>query len=357
MVENNCDDENRKVKRIKLSEADNQNLSINDLPDECLLKIFSCFHLGELLQVEKVCQRWESLCEQLWKKITQFLLYFCDWTTDDIIWYDIADSKTDVNHIKKLLERCGKYITHFEISGTVTESAPSVTNLLAVVPKLCRNLTSMILYQEDEIFDYPMMQNLTRIKSLMDLSLTFSENNLPMKSINMLGNLVNLKKLYLSVEQLEDDNVIYISNNCKQLKALSISSSEKITDKGIVSTANLPKLESLGIAYLDYVTDDSIENLSSSLKRLWCIGCPDIKDDGVIKLIRKSSKLRYINLMDTPVTEALHQIVEEVNSMRSNCDQIEILMGKINDESYCSSELYISDDSDDADEDDYYYFP
>lgn len=53
MAENNCDDENMKVKRLKISEADNQNLSINDLSEECLLKIFSWFHLGELLQVEK----------------------------------------------------------------------------------------------------------------------------------------------------------------------------------------------------------------------------------------------------------------------------------------------------------------
>lgn len=53
MGENNYDDENMKVKRMKISEADNQNLSINDLPEECLLNIFSWFHPYELLQVDK----------------------------------------------------------------------------------------------------------------------------------------------------------------------------------------------------------------------------------------------------------------------------------------------------------------
>ncbi|KAK0080356.1 hypothetical protein PV326_008227 [Microctonus aethiopoides] len=408
MAENNCDDENVKVKRMKISEADHQNLSINDFPDECLLEIFSWFQPGELLQVDKVCQRWESLCEQLWKKMTKISSKYGRWTIDHIIWYEI-DSKTHVNHMKKLLKRCGKYVTHFNTSNLFSKNASNITkNLLTTVPQLCKNLTSMQIFSDDlssvemqtiaknlenlieleigwldekleldfckilennknlkkliinskldeqmisrltgkflqylsphvekicldktyynrdsysfitafrkfkclqlfqceGIFDYAMMQALTKNRSLIMLSLSSAEFKSPMRSINTLGNLVNLKKLSLSfVQQLEDDNLIHISNNCKQLKALNINSCYEITDTGIVSIANLSKLESLNMGNLDIVTDDSIGNLSGSLGRLWCF-------------------------------EALNQIVEEVNRTRSSCDQIEILTGKTDYESY-----------------------
>ncbi|KAK0157621.1 hypothetical protein PV328_011336 [Microctonus aethiopoides] len=454
MAENNCDDENVKVKRMKISEADDQNLSINDLPDECLLEIFSWFQPGELLQVDKACQRWESLCEQLWKKMTKISSEYGRWTIDHIIWYKI-DSKTHINHMKKLLKRCGKYVTHFNTSNLFSKNAPNITkNLLAIVPQLCKNLTSMQiisddlssveiqiiaknlenlieleiryldeelesdfckilgnnknlkkliinskrdgqmtssltgkflqylsphvekifldqayynrdsysfitafrkfkclqLFQSEGIFDYTMMQALTKNRSLIKLSLSSAEFKSPMRSINTLGNLVNLKKLDLSfVQQLEDDNLIHISHNCKQLKALNIEFCENITDKGIVSIANLPELESLNMGNLNHVTDDSIGNLSGSLEYLWCVGCPNIKNVGVIKLIRKSLKLCYINLIDTSATEALHQIVEEVNRTRSSCDQIEIITGKTD---YESNEIprgaltFVSDDED-----------
>ncbi|KAK0079720.1 hypothetical protein PV325_000886 [Microctonus aethiopoides] len=410
MAENNCDDENVKVKRIKLSEGDNQNLSINDLPEECLLGIFSRLHFCELLQVEKVCQRWGSLCEQLWKKMTKISSEYGRWTIDHTNWY-VTDSDIHVEVIKELLERCGKYITHFNISRISSTDPLNITkNLLTTVPQLCKNLTKLEigwldekleldfckilennkklkkliinsnedgemtsdltgkflqylspdvekiyldqnynrdsysfitafrkfkclqLFQCDGIFaDYAMMQALTRNRSLIKLSLSSAEFESPMRSINTLGNLVNLKKLNLSfVEQLEDDNLIHISNNCKQLKALSIEVCKKITDNGIVSIANLQNLECLSMARLDHVTDDSIGNLPGSLELLW-----------------KSSKLWYINLIDTSATKALNQIVEEVNRTRLSCNQIEILTGKTDYESRKSPPgpfIYDSDD-------------
>ncbi|KAK0071562.1 hypothetical protein PV326_001107 [Microctonus aethiopoides] len=457
MSENNCDDENMKVKKIKISEADNQNLSINDLPEECLLEIFSWFDPSELVQVDEVCQRWESLCEQFWKVMRNIIYSSGYWTVDQLVWYKI-DNETDVNQLKKLLERCGKYITHFEISNFSSTNPSHITkNLLRIVPQLCKNLTSMKIISKDLLsvviqtiaknlenlieleirclgeglesdfckilennknlkilkmssdpvgqskfgstckflqylspgvekiymdqrynrysscfktafrkfkrlqlfkcdgtFDYAMMQALTWNRSLIKLSLSLAKFKSPMRSINTLGNLVNLKKLNISfVHQLKDDNLIHITNNCKQLKALNIEFCEYITDKGIVSIANLPQLEFLNMGNIDCVTDNSIGNLSDSLERLWCVGCRFIKNDGVIKLIRKSSKLRYIDLMDTSVTVALHQIVEEVNRTRSNCDQIEILTGETDPQSGESPPGALILDSDD-DEDDYW---
>ena len=55
--------------------------SINDLPDEILLKILSYFGLEELcLNIAKVCERWKFLAKDmiLWKKVS----YHCDHHSD-----------------------------------------------------------------------------------------------------------------------------------------------------------------------------------------------------------------------------------------------------------------------------------
>ncbi|KAK0086387.1 hypothetical protein PV326_005578 [Microctonus aethiopoides] len=463
MAENKCDDEHMKVKIMKMSESNNQNLSINDLSEECLLKVFSWFHLGELLQVEKVCQRWESLCEQLWKAMTCLAYYEGRWSIDDIIWYEIADSKTDVNYIKKLLERCGKYIAYFRTSSLSPRNPPNITkNLLTIVPQLCKNLTFMQIVSNDlssvdlhmisknvqnlieldiayvgselesdlcmilrnnkklknfrirssdcleilfgltgeylqylspdsekldidlrnnyepyyfitafrkfkclqlfncsGLFEHSMMQALTRNKSLNKVSLASAKFKSPLKSINMLGNLVNLKKLNLSfVRQLEDDNLIHISNNCKQLEALCIDYCNRITDKGIISIVNLPNLQSLNMRDLDNITDESIGNLSSeSLGRLQCDDC-NITNEGVIKLIKNSRKLWFINLQDTLATKALYPIIKEEFCTRSYPCQIKIKMGENDFESF-SSPTYQApacpiDETDDEEEWEYY---
>ncbi|KAK0157625.1 hypothetical protein PV328_011339 [Microctonus aethiopoides] len=463
MAENNCDDENVKVERMKLSEGDNQNLSINDLPEECLLEIFSWLHLGELLQVEKVCERWESLCEQLWKAMKRMAYYKGRWSIDHVIWNEIADTKTDVNHIKKLLERCGKYITYFRTSNLSPENPPNITqNLLAIVPQLCKNLTHIQIVSNDlssvdihmiaknlenlieleirgldgkleldfckilennknlkmlkisskpdenllssltgkflqylspdvekiymdqqynrhlsyfktafrkfkrlqlfkcgGIFDCAMMQALTKNRSLIKLSLSTATFK-SMTSINMLGNLVNLKKLNLSfVQELEDDNLIHISNNCKQLEALCIDECNRLTDKGIISIVNLPNLQSLNMRNLDNITDESIGNLSSeSLGRLQCDYCK-ITNEGVIKLIKNSRTLWFINLQNTLATKALYPKIKEEFCTRSYPCEISIKMGENDYESF-SSPTYqapcpINDESDEEEFLEYYF--
>ena len=64
--------------------------SINDLPDEILIKIYSHFGLEDLcLIIAKVCEKWKDLAKDMimWKKLS----YSCD-------------RSTDINHIKKV--RC-----------------------------------------------------------------------------------------------------------------------------------------------------------------------------------------------------------------------------------------------------------
>jgi hypothetical protein len=62
--------------------------SINDLPDEILVKICSYFGLEDLcLIIAKVCEKWKDLAKDMivWKKLP----YYCD-------------RSSDISHIKKV---------------------------------------------------------------------------------------------------------------------------------------------------------------------------------------------------------------------------------------------------------------
>jgi hypothetical protein len=62
--------------------------SLNDLPEEVLLKIFSYFELEDLcLKIAKVCEKWKGLTKSmlLWKKLS----YSCD-------------DSTGISHIKEV---------------------------------------------------------------------------------------------------------------------------------------------------------------------------------------------------------------------------------------------------------------
>jgi len=58
-----------------------ESMSLNDLPDEILLKILSYFGPEDLcLRIAKVCERWNALTKNvvLWKKLS----YSCDCSSD-----------------------------------------------------------------------------------------------------------------------------------------------------------------------------------------------------------------------------------------------------------------------------------
>jgi hypothetical protein len=63
------------------SVMESETTSLNDLPEEMLLKIFSHFGLEDLcLIIAKVCEKWKGLTKSiiLWKKLS----YSCDHSSD-----------------------------------------------------------------------------------------------------------------------------------------------------------------------------------------------------------------------------------------------------------------------------------
>jgi hypothetical protein len=63
------------------SVMESETTSLNDLPEEVLLKIFSRFGLEDLcLIIAKVCERWKRLTKSviMWKNLS----YICDFSSD-----------------------------------------------------------------------------------------------------------------------------------------------------------------------------------------------------------------------------------------------------------------------------------
>ncbi|KAK0161351.1 hypothetical protein PV327_009829 [Microctonus hyperodae] len=178
-------------------------------------------------------------------------------------------------------------------------------------------------YGPNGFFNDAFMETIGNTKSLIYLS-TISGLYKFSNSINSLANLVNLEKLILNCNyQLQDDNLKNISNYCKQLELLEINFCHTITDRGIESISNLKKLKVLKMDGL-YVTDGPIGNLPDSLEILTCFGCEKIKDNGVIKLIKKASNLKQLNVFLCSITNVTIKAANEVTSKRTNNIILEI---------------------------------
>ncbi|KAK0082954.1 hypothetical protein PV326_006929 [Microctonus aethiopoides] len=423
MTTNNYDDINTNPKRIKLSETDDDNSLINDLNDDCLLDIFSWLSIVDIIQAEKVCERWKRLCQQLRKAVESLECKNKKWKLEKKYFGKKVHEGMCINDLTNILQSCGSFIKYFRIITLkpFDYSSKDYTSPLTIVPQLCTNLVeinietinspspieirtlannctelkkislgqfnkelekdlSLLLsnnkkltyfslshecglnnmtgefleyisgdtieeihirrserakldyfisalkkfkhlrsftYGPNGFFNDAMMKTIGNTKSLIYLSTILALYKSP-SSINYLANLVNLKELILSCNnQLQDDNLKNISNCCKQLEILEINFCYTITDQGIESISNLKKLRILKMDGL-YVTDKPIGNLPDSLEILTCFGCEKIEDNGVIKLIKRASNLKQLNLSLCSITNMTIYAAIEATSKRTN---------------------------------------
>ncbi|KAK0162133.1 hypothetical protein PV327_008495 [Microctonus hyperodae] len=167
-------------------------------------------------------------------------------------------------------------------------------------------------------YDEHLMRAIMSNKSLEHLCLSFNDCQSPKFIIPFLRNLTNLKNLILSHIFLRNRDLIGISNNCEQLELLDISGCARIKNIGASSIIKQTRLKILNITGLYSVTDEFIGDLSDSLTTLKCIGCKDVRDHGIIMLIRRASNLKYLDLTGCRITNATIQAAIEITTKREN---------------------------------------
>ncbi|XP_044020719.1 F-box/LRR-repeat protein 3-like [Aphidius gifuensis] len=203
-------------------------------------------------------------------------------------------------------------------------------DLANTIVKYCKGLKHLRIHYPHRIMDDTALKKLTELKNLEclildcldelhDESITAISNNckklkrleIPYccirRSINdellcspstldELSKLQYLEHLDLNdVGNLYDSTIIAIANNCKNLKSLDIRSCTGITETGLNALTNLENLQKLNVSHLDITTDSFLIKLKG-LKELHCDECKEITDAGIIQFIKNSPDLEKISV-------------------------------------------------------------
>ncbi|XP_044019983.1 pre-mRNA-splicing factor CWC22 homolog [Aphidius gifuensis] len=117
--------------------------------------------------------------------------------------------------------------------------------------------------------------------------------------LNELSKLQYLEHLNLNyTDNIEDNTIIAIANNCKNLKSLHIyNDRDNITETAFVALTKLENLEILNVGSRN-ITDSFIISLKG-LKELHCAHCKNLTDTGIIQFIKNNPDLEKINICYT----------------------------------------------------------
>lgn len=295
-------------------------LTINDLPDSILLKIFSILssrRLYTLFRLRSVCRKWKAFASDsdLWRRIVfpdkmffemevlERLITWCD----NVVEVDISNStnRGDYEWLELIATKCPNIhilkAKHCSINDEgVRKLAYSCTKLRELVLS-CRSPTSgcfidilrncprleslHIFHQDDENGTRAAFQLSNEfIKSLLTSNIKSFCCQLPGFSSEgafMMGNYITcqsskLEKLDLSGSStLTDQMLMFIASKCPKLKSLNISHCSNVSEFGMIGIATVcPLLETIitnnagGNMLLATMTTGAVEALTTNCKNL-----------------------------------------------------------------------------------------
>lgn len=140
--------------------------------------------------------------------------------------------------------------------------------------------------------------------------------NCEIQNGHLIPALRNLEHLDLSdVQNIGDEILRNIINNCKNLKHLNISSCNDITKHSLNHIGNAENLNELFVnGICDF--DDSIIDRLQNIKILECRSCIDITDIGIIRILNNSPNLKRLDISDTGVTQLILRCASDVSARR-----------------------------------------
>lgn len=280
-------------------------LTINDLPNEILIYIFSMIDFESLLSVAKVCLRWQQLCLTpcVWDN-TRLIVCMKNYVriSENIVPFVSRYLKNvKLQYFKlysqvraSLISYCPN-LTHLEISISQVDSC--IFDDLGHWPNLkflsFRN--SLIVHSPENangnfVYHLP-FENLKYLETLILSNFALTHDSLysmlqcsHLVSINMekmknipadfLESLLRTKEstlraLHIYGDTLNDDIICYISN-CKALKVLHIMTCKTLFDSSLLHLYRLKNLHSLKLrhgyfsmsALLAYFSNNTFHNLT-----------------------------------------------------------------------------------------------
>lgn len=184
---------------------------------------------------------------------------------------------------------------------------PVILNILKL-----ENLQGLDLSNTQGVHDLLISKVIQKFKQLKHLNLNQNSDDVTGISTEILVRLGELKDLEFlalgNVENVNDDVVMLIINNCKMLKHIDLSECHSVSRKVINKLGQLNHLDELILNRLYQVNDETFDHFKN-LKILECDGCWGLGHDGVIKVLQTSRDLVKLNVDGTEVTlETLYKI-------------------------------------------------
>ena len=103
------------------------------------------------------------------------------------------------------------------------------------------------------------------------------------------------------------------------LKTLNLKGCEKLTNQALVAIASGCKnLKGLYLAYCACISDQGLFPFkNTSLRNLDLSRCPQVTDEGIFHMVKESSQLIFLNLIDTKVSDPCKKEILSLNPQLS----------------------------------------
>ncbi|XP_053685269.1 uncharacterized protein LOC128734897 [Sabethes cyaneus] len=280
-------------------EAGRTSMNILQMNDDCLMLIFGQLDLMDLISLEKTCDRFGSIVNDIYKRYKKFDF---DDELQNKAYLTMLDAKT-------VLTEVGSFMRSLSISQN--RFLQPGLRVLKLIPRFCLNLTEL------EIRDFTLnpitIQSLESVfKNLEALSLVccgISDN-----IETSLSRAKNLHRLDLSLNSEIIGNCLKGIGN---LKYLNLDSCQNIQGKPFAAFAAKNKtLEYLNINCCSRLTVDAIKSIVNNmteLSHLVCNNCYDNVDPASMALLAKLPKLTKIQFKFnsySPIDQILKDLVE-----------------------------------------------
>lgn len=211
-------------------------LTIVDLDDDCLIKIFEFLSIYELIDVEKVCETFKGTCESVYRSKRFHKLRL-----------ELRSLKTQ--YLNDIFDRLGNSLCDFEFSGGYIMNEEVKQMMIDGVTKSCSKLKSLsVNYVQFSVENFTQLQESFCGLTTLDLSRCgISEASLgnveldgerfkSIKTLKLAGNSCMIGSFFKSMQQVEILDVSYCYNlsffhfleflkSCKKLVELNVSAS------------------------------------------------------------------------------------------------------------------------------------
>lgn len=260
--------------------SEQDDMSILQLNDDCLLLICDYLELMDLLALKKTCTRFDNISCEFFK---QYRILDFDIDPSDKKFLTMLDAKN-------ILSEIGSYIEYLLISGD--RFMRSGVRILSMIPRYCPNLKDL------DINDFSLNSKMLRgfeevFKSLDGLSL--SSCSLDDGIEKSLKHAKKLQRLDLSMNNEIRGKCL---SSVRNLKHLNLENCQNLQGKPFITFAARNKtLEYLNIACCGRLTTEAIKAIASNmteLKHLVCNNSYESVDAPSMALLGKLPNLKKI---------------------------------------------------------------